>query len=286
MLPPKVPITFILPVKNEANQIAKSLLSIQWAEEILVVDSQSTDETVAIAQSMGAHVIQFHFDSTWPKKKNWTLDNYPFKHEWVFILDADEVLPPEAEAEIRAIVTDANHPYDGYWINRRFFFLGEWLRHAYFPNWIIRFFKHKKGRYQRITQSNTQSGDNEVHEPFFVDGLTSQLQCLMDHYAFPTIHSFVERHNRYSNWEACVTLDKVSSPQQKNSDWKTKLKWRLRHIFTYLPFRPTLRFLYVYILQKGFLDGRRGYYFAKLHGFYEFLTVSKIYELKCQKSSH
>jgi glycosyltransferase involved in cell wall biosynthesis len=280
----KVPLTIILPVKNEAEQIANTLKSIAWAEEIVVVDSQSTDATAKIAEAHGAKVVQFHFDGIWPKKKNWTLETYTFRNEWVMIIDADETLPPEAEEEIRAIVSDPHHPYDGYWINRRFLFLGEWLQHAYFPNWNLRLFKHKKGRHQKITQSDTRSGDNEVHEPFVLDGPTAQLKCLMDHYAFPTIHSFVERHNRYSNWEARVALDKVSAPPSKSGDWRTRMKWWLRHIFTFMPFRPTLRFLYVYLFQKGFLDGKRGYYFARLHGFYEFMTVAKIYEAKSKPS--
>ncbi len=280
----KVPLTVLLPVKNEAHQIERALKSILWADEIIIVDSQSTDGTIEIAEHYGAQIIQFNFNGVWPKKRNWALEALPFRNEWVLILDADEVMPPETEAEIRSIVTDLKNPHAGYWINRRFLFMDKWLKHAYFPNWIIRLFRHKLGRYQRITEGDTSSGDNEVHEPFVVEGTTGFLKSMMDHYAFPDIHSFVERHNRYSNWEARVAMDKRSAPSAAIKDQKTRLKWWLKHIFLHLPFRPTLRFLYVYVFQKGFLDGRRGYYFSRLHGIYEFLNVAKTFELKAKRA--
>ncbi len=92
----------------------------------------------------------------------------------------------------------------GYWINRRFMFMGRWLRHAYYPNWNLRLFRHSLGRYEKLTEAETDSGDNEVHEHVVVQGPTARLQCEMDHYAFPSIDVFVEKHNRYSNWEARV----------------------------------------------------------------------------------
>src|SRR5580658_10377166 len=126
----KIPLSVLIPIKNEAANLRRSLASVSWADEIIVVDSQSTDGSAAIAEAHGAQVVQFHFNGTWPKKKNWALENLPFKHEWVFIIDADEALPPEAEEEFRGIVTANGGGFDGYWINRRFEFMGYWLRHA------------------------------------------------------------------------------------------------------------------------------------------------------------
>src|SRR4051812_11813374 len=116
----KVPVSILVPVKNEAANLPLCLDALAWAAEIFVVDSHSTDATCGIATARGAKVVQFEFNGTWPKKKNWALENLPFSHEWVFIVDADEVLPPETEEEIRAIVSDPSQPHDGYWINRRF----------------------------------------------------------------------------------------------------------------------------------------------------------------------
>ena len=218
--------------------------------------------------------MQFEYKGGWPKKKNWALQNLPFCHEWVLILDADECLPPEAEEEIREIVANPNEKHVGYWINRRYFFLGKPLKHAYFPNWNLRLFKHKFGRYEKITELNTDSGDNEIHEHVVVRGTTGRLNSIMDHYAFPTIDSFVEKHNRYSNWEAVVESSAEDDETALQHDG-VKGKRRLRKIFRKLPFRPTLRFLYVYLWQKGILDGWRGYVFARLHAQYEFLSQAK-----------
>jgi len=275
----KVPVSVIIPVKNEEKNLPRCLASIAWADEIFVVDSHSTDATVAIAESHGAQVAQFDFNGVWPKKKNWALENLPFKHEWVFILDADEAPPPEAEEEFRGVVTTGG--MEGYWINRRFRFMGKWLKHAYYPNWNLRLFKHKLGRYEQISSGDTQSGDNEVHEHVIVNGNTGNLICEMDHYAFPSIEVFVEKHNRYSNWEARVELESrpgAGGIQKANVGMRRRLKrWSRR-----LPFRPLLRFLYVYVWQRGFLDGVEGYYFARLHAIYEFLCVAKTREIAKQ----
>jgi glycosyltransferase involved in cell wall biosynthesis len=278
---PKVPISFLIPVKNEAGNLPRCLDAISWAEEIFVVDSNSTDGTQRIAEERNAKVVQFAFNGRWPKKKNWALENLPFKHEWVFILDADEVLSPGAAQEIEAIVRNTNSPFTGYWINRRFMFMGRWLKHAYYPNWNLRLLKHRLGRYEKLTDIETASGDNEVHEHIIVQGQAGWLKSEMDHYAFPSVDVFVEKHNRYSNWEARVTVEnslKATAGQIQSEDvgWRRRLK----AISQRLPFRPLQRFLYIYVFQRGFLDGAEGFYFARLHAFYEFLCVAKTYELR------
>ena len=276
----RVPVCVLIPVKNEAGNLPRCLASVRWAAEVWVVDSQSTDGTVAIAEAHGARVVQFAFNGTWPKKKNWALANLPFAHPWVFILDADEVLPSEAEEEFRAIVTapEAQASCAGYWINRRFFFMGQWMRHAYYPNWNLRLFRHALGRYEKLTELPTGSGDNEVHEHVIVEGPTSRLRSEMEHYAFPSIDVFVEKHNRYSNWEARVACSGADNAdlQLGAADRRRRLKQLARR----MPFRPFLRFAYVYFWQRGFLDGRAGYYFARLHAMYESLSIMKTRELQ------
>jgi len=280
----KVPISILLPIKNEVHNLPRCLEAIAWADEIFVVDSNSTDGSQAVANKYGAKLVQFDFNGIWPKKKNWSLENLPFSHEWVFILDADEVMQPEAEEEFRRIVTDSNHPLDGYWINRRFMFLGKWLKHAYYPNWNLRLFRHRLGRYEKLTDVATASGDNEVHEHVVIEGgRTGRLKCEMDHYAFPSVDVFVEKHNRYANWEARVALDqylKASSGSLQHG--AVGLRRRLKQLSQKMPFRPMLRFLYVFVWQRGFLDGIEGYHFAKLHAMYEYLCVVKTFEQKRQ----
>jgi len=275
-----VPVSVIVPIKNEAENLPRCLDSVAWADQIFVVDSQSADGSQRIAEKLGARVVQFEFNGTWPKKKNWALEHLPLRNDWVFILDADEVLPATAEAEFRAAIANAGATV-GYWINRRFMFMGRWLRHAYYPNWNLRLFRHSLGRYEKLTDVATASGDNEVHEHVVVQGPTGRLRCELDHYAFPSVEVFVEKHNRYSNWEARVA---VASEGAGNSDQiqssRVAQRRRLKRLSHCLPFRPLLRFLYVYLWQRGFLDGREGYYFARMHAFYEFLSVAKTYELK------
>ena len=277
-----VPVSILIPIKNEAANLERCLRSVAWADEVFVVDSQSTDGSIEIAERLRATVVQFAFNGTWPKKKNWALENLPFRHPWVFILDADEVLPPGTESEFRAIVTGAagDDATVGYWINRRFMFMDRWLAHAYYPNWNLRLFKHALGRYEKLTDADTRSGDNEVHEHVIVQGKTGHLRSEMDHYAFPSVETFVEKHNRYSNWEALVALDRYL--QRSGGGLQSErvgARRRLKGLSARLPFRPLLRFLYVYVWQRAFLDGPEGYYFARLHGFYEFLSVAKTFEL-------
>jgi glycosyltransferase involved in cell wall biosynthesis len=279
-----VPISVIVPTKNEAANLPRALESVKWAHEIFVVDSQSTDGSIEIAQAHRAQVLQFKFNGTWPKKKNWALENLPFRNEWVFILDADEVLPPAAEAEFARAIAEAGDIV-GYWINRRFMFMGKWLRHAYYPNWNLRLFRHALGRYEKLTDAPTDSGDNEVHEHVLINGRTAKLQVEIDHYAFPSIDVFVEKHNRYSNWEARVAADCAhNSSSTVISSHAVNRRRKLKHFSQHLPFRPLLRFLYVYVWQRGFLDGIEGFYFARLHGFYEFLSVAKTRELRKHRS--
>ena len=277
-----VPVSVVIPIRNESANLPRCLASVAWAGEIFVVDSQSNDGSEEMAKAHGAKVVQFEFNGTWPKKKNWALENLPFAYEWVLILDADEVLPTGAEAEFRAAIAGAGETA-GFWINRRFMFMGRWLRHAYYPNWNLRLFRHSLGRYEKLTGVETASGDNEVHEHVLVQGPTRRLQVEMDHYAFPSVEVFVEKHNRYSNWEARVAL----AAENTSSDSRLQLagvahRRKLKRFAQRLPFRPLLRFLYVYLWQGGILDGRAGYYFARLHGFYEFLSVAKTYELRQQ----
>ena len=196
-------ISVLIPVRNEKTNIAACIESVRWADEIIVVDSNSTDGTVELAQKNGATVVQFAWNGKFPKKKNWALANVPWKNEWVLILDADERITPELAAEIQAElkIPRAN----GYFINRRFIFIGKWIRHCgYYPSWNLRLFRHALGRYERMHDGDTGSGDNEVHEHVVLNGSTAHLKNDMLHYAYPDIYTWIEKHNRYSNWEAQI----------------------------------------------------------------------------------
>jgi glycosyltransferase involved in cell wall biosynthesis len=275
-----VALSVVIPTKNEARNIERCLQSVRWASEIYLIDSQSTDETCQIAAEYGAKVVQFDYHGGWPKKKNWALANVPFEHQWVLLLDADEVLMGDGREEIESVLR-CNESMDGYWINRRFVFLGKWLKHSYYPNWNLRLFRHRRGRFEKMVEGETDSGDVEIHEHLVVDGRTGRLRTELEHYAFPTVESFIDKHNRYSNWEAQLQVEldqKKRGPRRQEKP--LSFQRRLKLATSRFPMRPFLRFCYIYFLQRGFLDGIEGYYFAKLHACYEWMSVIKTYERK------
>ncbi len=278
----KLPVSILIPTKNEAGNIAACIESARFADEIVVVDSGSTDGTQIKAEKLGAQVVDFRWDGHFPKKKNWALAHYAWRNEWVFILDADERITPKLANELTQRLSTARE--DGFYVNRRFWFLDGWLRHCgYYPSWNLRLLKHRLGRYEQLSGADdTQSGDNEVHEHIELQGQVGWLKGELDHYAFPSINVWVEKHNRYSNWEAHLLANRVGAAAITNSDLTPRLLRRrqLKRLAQYLPFRPMLRFLYHYVWRAGFLDGYRGFVFCRLMGIYEFLSVAKARELK------
>lgn len=277
------PISVLIPVKNEAGNLPACLASVAFCNEVVVVDSHSTDRTRAIAEATGATVIDFDWNGEFPRKKNWALANYPWRNAWVLILDADEHITPALAQELGAIATNPPPGVAGYYVNRRFWFLDGWLNHCgYYPSWNLRFFRHALGRYEKLAASGgLGSGDNEVHEHVLLDGESDYLRGEMAHYAFPDIATWVEKHNRYSTWEARVQVAATAqtSPQVA-IDRNLARKRRLRQLAWRLPFRPLLRFLYHYVWRAGFLDGYRGYVFCRLMAWYEFLSTTKATELR------
>jgi glycosyltransferase involved in cell wall biosynthesis len=276
---PKQPVTIVIPTKNEEENILRCLQQVDWADEILVVDSSSADRTQQIALEFGATVVNFHWNGQWPKKRNWVLENIPFRHEWVLIVDADELITPELAAEVAEAVRSGDHV--GYYVNRRFMFLNRWIRHAgYYPSWNLRLIKRGHGRYEKLTDiGDTGSGDNEVHEHVVADGPVGYLRHDMLHYAFPNISTWVEKHNRYSSWEAAVQFRGAGTGAEVSGNAQLSTKRWLKNLSRKLPFRPALRFFYHYVVCRGFLDGRAGFLFCRLLAMYEFLSVAKHYEL-------
>lgn len=282
----KIPVSVLIPAKNEEKNLPACLASVACADEIFVVDSQSDDRSVEICQEFGAQVVQFHFNGSWPKKKNWALENLPFRHEWVLIVDCDERITPELWEQIdRAI---HSQECSGYYINRRVFFLGRWIRHGgRYPDWNLRLFRHAAGRYENLQTSDTpNTGDNEVHEHVILQGKVGYLQADMLHEDFRDIFQWLARHNRYSNWEARVYYNLLSGKGERGTIGAklfgdaVQRKRFLKRIWVRLPFKPLLRFILIYILQLGFLDGRAGFIYACLMSQYEHHIGVKLYELR------
>ncbi len=286
----RVPLSVLVPVKNDAANLRACLATISFAREIVVVDSESTDGTQAVTEAARARIVQFVWSGKFPRKKNWALENIPWRHEWVLIVDADERVTPELEREIRQAICRTD--VDGFYLNRRFWFLGGWINHCgYFPSWNLRLFRHRLGRYEQIEiDDDIVSGDNEVHEHVLLNGRTEYLTAPMEHYAFPDIATFIDKHNRYSTWEAAAFI-KPHARTGKRTLRATpfgavieRKRW-LKKLAIKAPFRPSLRFLYHYVWKQGFRDGYRGWVLCRLLGWYERMIVLKEREMKKRLSN-
>ncbi|MBE9136716.1 glycosyltransferase family 2 protein [Nodosilinea sp. LEGE 07088] len=283
---PKIPISVLIPAKNEEQNLPACLASLERAAEIFLVDSHSSDRSIDIATAARAKVVQFDFNGHWPKKKNWALDNLPFSHEWVLIVDCDERITPELWDEIETAIQQDN--FDGYYLNRRVFFLGTWIRHGgKYPDWNLRLFRHRAGRYENLqTADIPNTGDNEVHEHVMIDGPVGYLKHDMLHEDFRDLYHWLARHNRYSNWEAQVYYNLLTGMGDGGtigaSLWGDAVQRKrfLKKIWVRLPFKPLLRFLIFYVLQLGFLDGRAGYIYGRLLSQYEYQIGVKLFELR------
>ena len=282
----KIPVTVLIPAKNEEANLPACLTSLQRADEIFIVDSQSTDKSIEIANSYGVNVVQFKFNGRWPKKKNWSLDHLNFRNEWVLIVDCDERITPELWEEIAQAIQ--NEEYTGYYLNRRVFFLGKWIRHGgKYPDWNLRLFKHKQGRYENLnTEDIPNTGDNEVHEHVILQGKVGYLKNDMLHEDFRDLFHWLERHNRYSNWEARVYFNLLTGQDESGTIGANlfgdavQRKRFLKRVWVRLPFKPILRFILFYFIQGGFLDGKAGYIYGRLLSQYEYQIGVKLYELR------
>ena len=281
-----LPVTVIVAARNEAHNLARCLQSLRSAGEVYVIDSQSTDETARIAESYGAHVVQFHYQGGWPKKRQWAMDSLPLSYEWVFLVDADEALTLELAGEIRQAIQDPSR--DGYYVALRMFFLGRELRHSGASFYKLSLFRRGKGRFEcRLKDQDQSMADMEVHEHVVLDGGTSAktgyLEYPLIHHNVESLSRYIRKHDEYSNWEAKVWLEGDSNlrsvPPSFFGSQAQRRRWLRKKFFT-LPGTPFLFFLYKYVFSAGFLDGIPGLIYCVLQGVQFFHIKAKIYESK------
>jgi glycosyltransferase involved in cell wall biosynthesis len=268
----KAPLSVLVPTLNEELNLPECLDSIAWADEVFVVDSFSTDRTLDIAREQGANVVQHAFED-YSRQKNWALDTLPFRNEWVLILDADERVTPDLQTEIECELRQPT--CDGYFLNRRFIFLGRWIRHAgWYPSWNLRLFRHRRGRY-----------DNRVvHEHLVLNGHVGYLQHDLLHHDRRGLEAFIARHNRYSTLEASARFATELNSFRSNSNLRGSPIERKRYlrerIWPKIPAKPLALFVYMYIARRGFLDGYPGLALCVFHAFQEFMVGLKLAELR------
>ncbi|WP_321811969.1 glycosyltransferase family 2 protein [Burkholderia sp. BCC1985] len=262
-------ISILILTKNEEQDLPGCLESVAWSDDIHVYDSMSTDATVEIAQAFGAKVTQRPFDD-WASHQNWGLVNIPFKHRWVFYIDADERMTSSLiESASRAVKVATDEV--AFSIQRRDFFMGTWLRHVQTSPYYLRLFRPEKMRYERLV--------NPVSIP---DGPTARITGYLDHFPFSKgLHHWVARHNNYSDLEAKQIVENrrgysdfsvVKAISAKNFHER---RFHQKEIFYRLPMRPLVKFIILYFGKRGFLDGKAGFTYATLQSIYEYLIALK-----------
>lgn len=266
-------ISVLILTRNEQQDLPLCLKSVSWSDDIHVLDSYSSDRTIDIARSAGASVVQRQFDN-WSSHQNWALANIPFRYSWVLYIDADERVTPELAASIRKAVENPGDKV-AFRIQRRDFWEETWLKHVQTSTYYVRLFRPDKMRYERLV--------NPVSIP---DGPVGELAGYVDHFPFGKgMTHWLARHNDYSSFEAqqimgVGVLKRSFSLKQAilNKDFSER-RFHQKELFYRMPGRPFLKFIFLYFVKLGFLDGHAGLAYSALQSFYELMIVLKTREL-------
>ena len=271
--------------KNEESNIAACLDTLQFSDDIVVLDSYSTDRTLEIAKTYpNVRIVQRVFD-TWSRHSNWALDNIKFKHKWIYSSDADEQVTPELRDEILRVVAADATEYNAYWLRYKNMFMGRWIRRGgIYPVWIMRLYRHGSVRYE-ARQTNAHP---------LVNGAAGELQEHFVHYSFNKgLVPWFKKHNLYSAQEAeeALRVTRQSALIQVKGVFRGDRPIRrrsLKNLSFFLPGRAAIRFVYMYFLRLGFLDGLAGFHYAMMIAMYEFWISLKVKEQrsKWQDQTH
>lgn len=264
------PITAVILTKNEELRLAKALASLRFCERVVVLDSGSTDRTGAIAQAMGVefvvHIPEPPFRIS--EQRNWALDNLDIKTPWVLYLDADEEIPRPLAEELHRIATAEPVMHDAYELTPRYLFWGRWLKRTQgYPNWHPRFVRHGHARFAGGVWEHFDEGVN-----------VGRIVVPYDHFAnCKGLKDWLDRHYRYASWDADRVIAALDTGDF--SHLGTARKARLRRWAARLwPLRPIGRFVHMYVLRLGFLEGVASLNFCLLYAFYELMIVNLIVE--------
>lgn len=285
-----VPVTVLLAVRNEEPNIRRCLSALAPAQRVIVADSHSTDRTAAIAAEFGAEVVQFAYTGGYPKKRQWVLDTVPLTTEWVLFLDADEEVPTALWGEIAAATADPRSP-NGFFVVKGFHFLGRRFRFGGFSFAAVLLVRRGKARFERLVDDPAGALDMEVHERVIVDGPLGRLKTPLIHDDFKGLEAYLDRHNRYSTWEARLRHQFLTTGAYGEAQIKPRLfgnAQERRRFFKKLairvPCESLLWFLYHYVVRCGFLEGRPGLIASRIRSDYIAAVRAKLYELR-QKST-
>jgi glycosyltransferase involved in cell wall biosynthesis len=276
-------IEVVMIVRDEEVNVPHSIDSVVgWADRVWVVDSGSTDRTCEIARTLGAEVVSREWLG-YARQKNWAIDTLAIEAPWILILDADESVTPELREQLLAIAARpvAEVQESAFHINRFFVFLGGVIRHCgYYPSWNVRFFKRGRARYE----------EREVHEHMVADGPVGFVHADLEHNDRRPLEHHIAKHNRYSSMEARAIFAERSSvsqglPARFLGGPLERRRWIKRYVYPRLPAKFAFRFLWMYLLKLGFLDGVTGWRFCLFISAYELQIEQKLVELRLRSSA-
>jgi glycosyltransferase involved in cell wall biosynthesis len=270
----KLPVTVVVPVKNEAAHLAACLMRLDRFAHVLVVDSASSDDTAAIARSFGAEVVQFAWNGRFPKKRNWILENHAFQTDWVLFLDADEHVSPAFVTALQAALPGTDKV--GFWLTYSNNFMGRPLRFGVQQRKLA-LFRRDAGRYERIEEDAWSALDMEVHEHPVLAGEVGKIREKIDHRDDRGLSRFLARHNAYSDWEA----NRYLAIRTNAESWATlTTRQRIKYAALDQFWFGWAYFVLNYIVLGGFLDGKAGWAYASNKAFYFRMVQWKIAELR------
>jgi glycosyltransferase involved in cell wall biosynthesis len=267
--------TLIITLNEEIN-LPNCLASLSWCEDIVVLDSFSSDRTEQIAKDARARFVQRSFDD-YATQRNFGLNQINYQHPWVLMVDADEVVPQALANEINKAVNSAEENIALYYMRRKDFFLGKWIKHSSgYPTWF--------GRLARIGDVVVQ---RPINEEYYTSGRKGFLKEHLFHYPFNNgFHRWIEKHNKYSKMEAKLLVNERTKELRwidlfcKDPALRRKT---VKSLFYRLPARPVLMFFALFIIRGGLLDGRAGLTFCLLKAYYEFIIDCKVKEIKIRR---
>ncbi len=266
-------ISVLILTYNEEANLPRALDSVKWSDDVVVLDSFSTDHTVEIAQAAGVRIVQRRFDNE--RDQRTASLQVGFKYPWVYNPDADEIATPELRDEMLRVVQDVERSEVAYRVRFKTIFLGRWIKHSsLYPTWVVRLFRPGALSFERM-----------VNLRYVLNGPEGRLQSHFEHHTFNNgFTAWFDKHNRYSSQEAEENLKSMASGQWSASQlFATDVVARrraLKELSFRLPCRPALRFLYMYFLRLGFLDGIPGYHYCRLLAIYEYMIVLKMKEIR------
>ena len=272
-----IPVSVIVLTLNEEVNLPRCLASLQWCDDVVVLDSFSTDATTEIAASAGARLFQRKFDD-YAKQRNYGLKEIEYKHPWVLMVDADEVVPEDLLHEMERSLASCKEDVTLFRMRRKDFLLGQWIKHSS---------SYKALWFGRLMRTGRVWVERAINEEFHTDGKVAFLQSSVLHYPFNKgFHAWLEKHNRYSSMEAELKFHQGVYKWRLSDFWHADPVVRrkaLKALVYSMPARPLLMFAGLYFAKGGILDGRSGFTYCMLKAIYEYMIDCKVRELMRRK---